>query len=181
LPDVPALTDRAAVLSYVREQAAQGLEHVRALVKAEGDAILAALAELTEEEGNFKPGPDEFSALQVLQHLNGSLPRSIDRLRTLSSGRPWSAPPGGGPAGPGSIPENATSSFMEARRQFATGLEEVLTVLQAADPSRGLELTTPHAAYGDFNWLQRAVYSHHVHTHDHVGQLQELRAMLRKP
>ena len=162
----------------MREQAAQGLEHVRALVKAEGEAILAAVEGLSEAEGNFRPGPDEFSALQVLQHLNGGFERSIDRLRTLPSGRPWGAP-SEGPGGPGSIPENATTSFIEARAQFAVGLAGVLAVLDAADGTRGLELTTPHPAYGDFNWLQRAVYSHQVHTHDHVGQLQQIRELVR--
>lgn len=179
MPEVPLLTDQAGVVAYVREQSAQGLEHVKALVKAEGEAILAAVEGLTEEEGNFSPGPGEFSALQALQHLNGNYDRSIDRLSTLSSGRAWSAP-SGGPVGPGNIPENASTSFIEARAQFAAGLAGVLAVLEAADGTRGLELTTPHPAYGDFNWLQRAVYSHHVHTHDHVGQLQQLRMQARK-
>jgi len=173
------LTDHAGVVAYVREQVAQGLEHVRALVKTEGEAILAAVEGLSEAEGNFKPGPDEFSALEVLQHLNGGFERSIDRLRTLSSGRPWSAA-SEGPGGTGRTPENATKSFIEARAQFAVGLAGVLAVLEAADETRGLDLTTPHPAYGDFNWLQRAVYSHHVHTHDHVGQLRQIREKVRR-
>ena len=41
----------------------------------------------------------------------------------------------------------------------------------------GLDLTADHAEYGPFNWLEWAVYSHHVHTHDHVGHVAELREL----
>jgi hypothetical protein len=169
---------REAVRAYVTEQAALGLAHVTSLVKHEGDAIMASIVDLTEAEGSLSPGPDQFSALQVLQHLNGSFERSIDRLKTLSSGQTWTSKGPG--VGPGSIPKDATTSFVEARRQFSQGTDAVLAILRDADPVRGLDLMAPHAAFGDFNWLQWAVYSHHVHTHDHVGQLGQIRAHVHK-
>ncbi|HLF76755.1 MAG TPA: DinB family protein [Dehalococcoidia bacterium] len=169
---------REAVRAYVAEQALLGKEHVISLVRTEGDAIAASITDLTDEQGSAEPAPGEFSALQVLQHLNGSFERSIDRLKTLSASQPWTNR--GAPAGSGSIPGDATSSFVEARRQFLEGTEAVLAVLEAADEARGLDVTATHAGFGDFNWLEWATYSHHVHTHDHVGQLAEIRAAVRK-
>jgi hypothetical protein len=169
---------RDAVRAYVAEQAALGKEHVIALVKGEAEALLSHIGDLTEAQGCAIPRPDAFSALQVLQHLNASFERSMDRLRTLSSDQPWSA--SGGPAGPGAIPADAVTSFVESRRLFEESTAGVLEVLRRADGSKGLGRTAPHAGYGEFNWLQWAVYSHHVHTHDHVGQMAEIRAAVRQ-
>jgi hypothetical protein len=169
---------REAVRRYVAEQAAGGLEHVRSLVKQDRDALLSHIADFSEEEGQASPGAGQYSALQVLQHLNGGFARSLDRLQTLSSGRSWT--PSGPVAGGGSIPEGATTSFVEARRQFAVGSDAILALLSKLDGSKALDLTADHANLGPFNWLQWAVYSHHVHTYDHVGQMAEIRAAVKK-
>lgn len=167
-----------AVRAYVREQAELGLEHVRALLRKDRDAMARLLQGLSEREAAFKPDASEFSILEVLQHLDGSFARSLDRLRTLSSGHPWSA--AGGPVRPGSIPAEAPASFSEAKLQFLEGEEAVLAVLDAAEPSTGLDLTAPHASFGHFNWLEWAVYSHHVHLRDHIGQVTRLRRLIEE-
>ncbi len=73
----------------------------------------------------------------------------------------------------------AYDSFSDLRRSYIDGMAAILDVLRHADQTRGLELTADHAQFGAFNWLEWAVYSHHVHTHDHVGQLSAIRAALR--
>jgi hypothetical protein len=114
-----------------------------------------------------------------LQHLNGSFERSLERMQTLASGRPWT-PPSGFSAGSGGIPPDAAPSFAAARRQFAEGSRRVADMLAGLDGQRGLELTADHANLGPFNWLQWAVYSHYVHTSDHIGQMAEIRAAVKK-
>ena len=50
---------------------------------------MAALTEgLSQAEAEIRPTDAEYCVLEVLQHLNGSFARSLDRLATLSSGRP---------------------------------------------------------------------------------------------
>ena len=165
-----------AVRAYVREQASRGLQHVRSLVRADLEEVLRLIEGLDEEQAAFSPGQGEFSVSQVIQHLNGSFQRSKQRLETLSSGRPWQNS-GPGP-GPGSIPEPAPASFAEAREEFRRGASNVLSVLDRADPEVGLELTAEHPTFGAFNWLEWAVYSHHVHTHDHIGQIRQIESAL---
>lgn len=165
-----------AVRAYVKEQAGKGLEHIIVLVQNDRDAIAIATDLLTEEEANYSPAEGEFSILQVLQHLNGSFPRSLERLKTLSSGKAWVNQ---GPAAvPGGIPMDAPSSFALVRQQFLDGEDQILKVLKSADPTAGLDLTANHAEYGAFNWLEWATYSHHVHARDHVGQIQGLRQLI---
>ena len=164
-----------AVRAYVAEQASLGLAHVTSLVRADGDAMREMLQQLSETAAEFKPAPDEFSVVDILRHLNSSFPRSTQRLRALSSGRSFEYE--GPRPRPGGIPDDASESFAELRQTFLDGEAEVLAILEAADATVGLDLTADHAEYGPFNWLEWAVYSHHVHTHDHVGHVAELREL----
>jgi hypothetical protein len=82
---------------------------------------------------------------------------------------------------PGQTPPPAqAASFAELRDGFTHGTNAVIEVVEQADPRLGLDLTTEHVLFGPFNWLGWAVYSHHVHTHDHLGQIAAVRAGLRK-
>jgi DinB superfamily len=165
-----------AVRAYVKDQAARGLANVIQLIRADRDAIEGLTAGVSEEAAGFHPDDEEFSLLQVLQHLNGGLERSFDRLSTLSSGRRWANT---NPSrGPGSIPANAPATFTEVRREFLDGEDKILAVLDQADPAVGLDLTADHAQYGPFNWLEWALYSYHVHPHDHVGQIEKIKRAL---
>lgn len=166
---------RDAVRAYVQEQASQGLDHVRALVGADTARMVSLIEDLSEEQGTQAPAPGEWSIAEVLVHLNTSLERSRARLETMSSGREWTNPPGAGQPDD----SEAYRTFADLRREYIEGMAAISAVLDGADPGRGLDLTADHAQYGLFNWLEWAVYSHHVHTHDHIGQTQDARARVR--
>jgi hypothetical protein len=118
----------------------------------------------------------EWTPAQVLTHLNSSLARSLARLQAMSSGHEWVNPPvAGGQSGA------SGKSFVALRREYADGMQAIVDVLDGADGSRNLSATADHADFGPFNWLQWAVYSHHVHTSDHIGQLQAARARIAGP
>lgn len=168
------LNNRDAVRAFVREQASLGRDHVIRLIRADRDAMLGMISDLSEEEASYRPSVDEYSVTEVLQHLNSSFARSIERLSALSSGKPWlntSMPA----QGPGGILPGLPTCWDEVRRYFVDGEDGVLALLSTADGTTGLDLTANHAAYGTFNWLEWAVYSHHAHTSDHIAQVRRLR------
>jgi len=165
---------RDAVRAYVAEQARRGLAHVTALVTGDRDSIVAAIDDLSEEEATRVTKDGEWTPAQVLAHLSGGLDRAFARLRAMSSGQAWDGPPVTG--GQGIDPP---ARFEELRRRYTSGMQAIIDVLQAADESHGLDLTADHVEFGPFTWLEWAVYSHHVHTSDHIGQLGEARARIR--
>jgi hypothetical protein len=171
---VVKLTDgKHAVRAYVHGEAAQGLEHVLSLVTGDNDRVMGLIGDLTEEEGTTVTPADIWTVADALRHMASSLDRSRNRLETMTGGREWVNPPVAG--GSTSVTE---TSFVELRRKYSDGMAAIIGVLSKADEKTGVELTADHAEYGPFTWLEWAVYSHHVHTHDHVGQLEAIRKAL---
>ncbi|MBM2811944.1 MAG: hypothetical protein HW416_2703 [Chloroflexi bacterium] len=162
-----------SVRAYIKEQAALGLDHVKALIEADRDAIIAMTADVTEAEADFQPAEAEFSISKAVQHLNLSFERSQARLRAMTAGKDfvWNGPP----ARAGGLPGQPAASFAEARSQFIAGESELLSILDAATPGDHLDLLANHVEFGSMNWLEWATYSHHVHTHDHVDQIARLK------
>src|SRR5207253_6929339 len=83
LPMVDVHSGREAVRAYVRDQAGRGLAHVISLIRADRNAMAALTDGLNQAESELRAKEGEFCVLEVLQHLNGSFGRSLDRLATL--------------------------------------------------------------------------------------------------
>ena len=137
--------------------------------------MVRLIADLTEDEGMTVTPVDEWRAYDVLKHLSASLDRSLHRLDLLSSGRPFENPV----VQPGSSGDVEYESFRALRAAYIDGMADIIAVLRRADGNTGLVFTADHAQFGTFNWLEWAVYSHHVHTHDHIGQLTNIAQALR--
>jgi hypothetical protein len=168
---------RDAIQTYVNQHVAQGLSHVIDLVTDDHNLVLRLIGDLTEAEAMTVTPVDEWRVFDAMKHLSAGLDRSRDRLQTLSSGRPFTPPPGAG--SPGGMGSANYESFSDLRRSYIDGIADILAVLRHAYPRRGLDLTADHASFGSFNWMGWALYSHHVHTHDHVGQIANVRKALR--
>jgi hypothetical protein len=111
-----------------------------------------------------------------MRHMSASLDRSKSRLETLSAGKTWQSQ---APVLPGNMGGADYASFHELRSAYIDGMADIIAVLRRADESKGLSLTVDHAQFGPFNWLEWSIYSHHVHTHDHIGQLTKIAEALR--
>ena len=81
------------------------------------------------------------------------------------------------PVAAGSTAELETS-FVDLQTKYRDGMAAIIDVLSQADEKQAAGLTADHAEYGPFTWQEWAVYSHHVHTHDHIGQLEAIRKAL---
>jgi hypothetical protein len=170
---------RGAIQTYVNQHVAQGHSHVIDLVTQDHNRVLSLIGDLTEEEGMQVTPADEWRVFDAMKHLSASLDRSKERLETMSSGKPFVPPPSAGPVRGGGMGNVEYASFQELRRAYIDGMSDILAVIRAADPTMGLDLTADHASFGPFNWMGWALYSHHVHTHDHVDQIANIRGALR--
>lgn len=168
---------RDAIQAYIEEHASRGLSHVLELVTVDHNHVLRLIGDLTEDEAMTVTPADEWRIFDAMKHLSASLDRSRDRIVTMSAGKPFEAPAFRG--GPGTMGAAEYSSFSDLRRAYIDGMAGILAVVRRADPTRGLDLTAEHAQFGPFNWMGWALYSHHVHTHDHIGQMERIKNALR--
>jgi DinB superfamily len=167
---------RDAVQVYVNEHTSQGQAHVLDLMTEDHNLILRLIGDLTEDEAMTVTPVDEWRVYDAVQHLSASLDRSRDRLQKLSTGQPFQPPQGVTSGGLGAA---EYASFSDLRRAYIDGMAEILAVVRKANAAKYLDLTADHAEFGPFNWMGWALYSHHVHTQDHVGQIENIRKALR--
>ena len=167
-----------AVRAYTKSHAEQGLDYVTEVVRNDRQAMIDLIGDLTQQEADERIDDGaEYSVSMVLQHLNGSFERSTRRIWTLSQGQPFHGSPGT-PQG-GGLPDELEPDFTKVRDRFIEGSQDVLTVLEQADPATPSDITAPHVLYGAFNWLEWAIYSHHVHASDHIQQIRRIKGVLR--
>jgi hypothetical protein len=172
------INDTDAVVRYTREHASMGLAHVTQLVRGERDAMMALIGDLTQQEAEERiDNGAEYSVSMIIQHLNQSFDRSQQRIVALSQGRPHILTGGG--AGAGGLPLELDPDFAHVRQRFLDGENAIIALLETVEPSAPTAITAPHVQYGDFNWLEWACYSHHVHTSDHVAQVRRIKSVLR--
>ncbi len=172
------LNDEVGVVDYVRHEAKKGLEHAIDLVRNERDTMLELVRDISDYEAEQRiNNGEEFSILMVLRHLNASFDRSRQRLAAMAGGEEFTPPASAGRGG--TVPEEDESSLEEARTTFRNGSDAVVDILLQADPDAPTIVTASHAQYGSFNFIEWAVYSHHVHTSDHVQQVRRIKEALR--
>ena len=164
------------VRGYLRDQIAQGTDHVALLLQQESERIMDLSAGLSEEDAAFCPAPGEWSVSQVLRHLIGGYERNLIRVDALMSGRAYDGPP----TVPGNIPDETFASFADIRNRYIEARDTILGLVRGGDPYRNLEFSTDHVAFGNMNWLEWALFTLDVHSRDHRGQIEKIRALLKE-
>jgi hypothetical protein len=162
-----------AVQAYVAQEVAKGLPHILTTATQDNRDVLALIGDLTEAEGMTVTPVDIWSAYDVMKHMTLVMERSQVRFEALLAGKDFAPPP---PVDAASIDYG---SFTSLRSRYIDGTANLLATLRAADGSRHLEAASTHPVFGTFNWQGWTVFSHHVHTHDHIGQLTRIVEALR--
>lgn len=165
------LTDdiRERVGSYIRHQAQKEPASLHETVqKGHGD-LLAGLAGLSEEQAAYKPGPDDWSVLELLQHVLGGKKGTARLCVALARGE---APPG--EAQTGRLPSTQLT-LSEARAQLDAAHMEMLSFVDGLTPGANVEARYTHPFFGELNCREWAAFQR-VHDGDHANQLGQIRS-----
>jgi hypothetical protein len=162
-----------AVQAYVAAEIAKGWPHVLETATGDNRDVIALIGDLTEDEGMTVTPVDIWRVYDVMKHMTLTMERSQVRFESLMAGKDFAAPP---PPAPESIDYGP---FTSLRSRYIDGTADLLATLRAADGSKHLEATSTHPVFGTYNWQGWTVFSHHVHTHDHIGQLTKIVEALR--
>jgi len=119
-----------------------------------------------------KPGPDDWSANEVMAHVVAAGRHFGGAIMALCAGQSLPARPAGrGNEDAPTRPADAWLDILEADR--ATLFARVLT----ADPQGHLDGTVEHPFFGPLNWRETLLFMR-LHDLDHAGQLKQIAAAL---
>jgi hypothetical protein len=168
---------RARVITYVQEGGAASKERIEEILEEGHAQFASALEGLTEAQAQFKPGPEDWSVLELMAHAV-TVKRAVTGLcESMSKG---ALPPGIGP------------EFEEERRQDGMTLVKFNTLAEARaaddeahtamvafvrslDGSANLEMRFKHFLFGPMNCREWACFQR-VHDGDHAPQIAAIRA-----
>ena len=157
------------IRSYLQAQGAklspaELIEKVRA---AMGD-LRAALSSVPASRFTERPGPDEWSANEVMAHVVNAGARFGEGITRALDGLPT------GPAVAdrieAGVPTLTAAEWWERLRRDRTAL---FTRVLRADPDARLDRAIEHGMFGPLNWREILLFTR-LHDLDHAGQLQKI-------
>jgi hypothetical protein len=167
---------RAFVISFVQEHARKPVADIAALVQEGHDKLHAALAGVSEPQAKFKPGPDDWSILELMDHVVTTKQIVGNLCRVLGEGQ---RPPGFGAeweeeARQDGVTLTRFASLDEAKKS-ADAAHAVLLGLIANVDHVNTDTRFKHFVFGELNSREWAVFQR-VHDEDHTPHIGKIKA-----
>jgi hypothetical protein len=168
---------RAAVIAFVREGASGPVGEIESIAQEGHDALLAALAGVSEPQAAFKPAAGDWSILELMAHVVTTKQIVATLCRNLGEGH---LPPGFGPQ----FEEQAAQDGVTITR-FATLAEsllaaeaahaDLLTTVRRLSGAADGDVRFRHFLFGALNCREWAVFQR-IHDGDHTPQIASIKA-----
>ena len=159
---------RERVLAYVQHQVGKGPQGIRDAVQKGHDQLLSQIDGLSEEQAAYKPAPDDWCVLEVLQHVLES--KEIITRRCFALARGETVPVVGTI---GSVEGEVPGSLAQARSALGAAHADALRFADSLAPETNLLDKEPHPWFGPLNCVEWAVFQR-VHDGDHANQIQQI-------
>jgi len=172
-----ATTPQADVIErvggYIRHNATKDAEAIRALVQQGHEQLTGLLDGMTEQQAAFKPGPEDWSVLELLRHVI-SAKRGVARTCSLlARGEPVAGLGREGDEQDGMMGRRTYSSLAEGREALEEAHQQLVAFMAGEMARAQLELTLNHFLFGDLNSVEWAVFQR-VHDGDHSNQIGQI-------
>lgn len=168
---------RARVVAFVRDGGARPPGEIEAIIQQGHDALMVALAPLTETQAAFKPSGDSWSVLELMAHVVTTKQIVVTLCRNLGEGR---------------LPPGFTAQFEEQRAQDGVTVARfetlagaraaaedahtaLLALVRGIDASTNTEIRFRHFLFGALNAREWAVFQR-IHDDDHTPQIGQIEA-----
>lgn len=132
--------------------------------------LLAATADLSEEQADFKPAPDEWSIRDCLAHVLRASRGTLARIEALVVGS----------ADASRAPQTEADSLADLRAQLIADSSHYAGILERLPEKPNLELTAEHPVFGELNSRAWFLFQR-LHDSDHLGQIRAIKEAPRYP
>jgi hypothetical protein len=174
MPTAPPADVVEKVTSYIKHNATKDTPALRELVQTGHAQISGLLDGLSETQATFKPGPEDWSVLELMAHVvtaKGGVARICERLARGEQ------IPGAGREGDeqDGITRERFTSLAEARQAMDVAHAELLSFIDGPLAQANTEARFNHFVFGDLNCREWAAFQR-VHDGDHAGQIEKIKA-----
>ncbi|MCK9486416.1 MAG: DinB family protein [Dehalococcoidia bacterium] len=172
----PSAEDRARVRSYLMGQAEKyDLVDIWPRVMGQRLALIEALDGVSDEQARWRPpsgeGEAAWSIVEVAQHIGQWTGHLLGVAEAMAAGRTIpSMPP------VGHIEPDPEQTLAQVRRDLVQSSMRLAEFLGRPDAEANSLVEVEHGLFGPLN-LRGWVLFQRVHDVDHVGQIQQLKAM----
>lgn len=172
---------RALAVSFIRDGATKTTEAIEAIVQEGHDALLTALADLSEAQARHKPSANDWSVLELMDHVVTTKQVVGGLCRSLGEGH-W--PPGiGAEWEEASAQDGVTvtrfATLAEARAAAQAAHDNLITLIRGLDAAN-VEIRFKHFVFGALNSREWAVFQR-IHDGDHTPQIASIKSSLEFP
>jgi hypothetical protein len=168
---------RDRLVSYFKRQASKGTEAIAEAVQEGHDGFLEVVDGISEEQAKFKPSPDVWSVVEVLQHAATTKRELAVLCGKLARGESYG---GLGVEGEGATAQDGVTlvhfgSLAEARAAVEETHGELMSFVAGLSPETNVDARFKHFIFGALNCREWAVFQR-VHDGDHARQIEQIKA-----
>ena len=168
---------RAAAIAFVQETAQRPPAEIEAVVQEGYESLLAALDGVSETQAAFKPGPDDWSVLELMSHVVSTMRIVALLAAALAEGK---LPPGiNADSELESRQDGVTIMHFEtlaaARETAASAHADMVKFIRSIGDETNTELQFRHFVFGAFNSREWAAFQR-VHDENHAPQIFDIKA-----
>jgi hypothetical protein len=165
------------VRTYIRETAARPAADIAAAVQEGHDELRRAFDDVSEAQARFKPGPDDWSILELLDHVV-TVKRAMALLATSLSKGAW--PPGFSVASEREDFQDGVTfvrfdALAEARAAVDAAHGELMAFIATITDDTSTEKEFRHFLFGSMNCRQWAAFQR-IHDADHAPGIGKIKA-----
>lgn len=167
---------RAFVVSFVQDNAKKPTDAIATVVQEGHDALMAALAGVSDAHARHKPSPGDWCILELMDHIVTTQQIVVNLSRNLGEGH---LPPGVGAEWEEESRQDGVTlthfaTIEQARTASDAAHADLLTLIAALD-AVNLDTTFRHFLFGAFNAREWAVFQR-IHDEDHTPQIAAIKA-----
>ena len=169
---------KAGIIQFIRETAAKPAKEIAAVLQEGHDELCAALEGVSDAQARFKPGPEDWSILELMNHVV-TVKRMMTTLgQTLAQG---TLPPGledpvwREESRQDGVTLASFSNLAEARAEADKAHEALLAFVATFTPETNTSVEFPHFFFGSMNCREWAVFQR-IHDADHAPGIGKIKA-----
>ena len=168
---------RERVTGYIKHNAAKSNEAILGLIQHGQKQMMELVTGLSEEQATFKPGPDDWSVLDTMQHVVAAKKGVARMCEALARGDKPAAIGGEGEdtQKQDGMTGRTYATLSEAAEAAVVAHEELAAFVNGVSDASNIKATHDHFLFGALNCREWAVFQR-VHDGDHGGQIEKIKA-----